>query len=172
MAYYYRTEKGTPLLKAQEPRQRLRVLPSGSIMSTAPKAQQEQFAGCLLYRKNHGSVEVLLVHPTGKSKRWQIPQIAVDADEDLAEAAAQQVRDETGVHAKGLDYLGSVDYAKRKLHCFYGEAKAGDQPQRHHLEINAARFVDLEDAGQILDKRQQQLLRALKSMLMLLREIA
>lgn len=120
-----------------------------------------RFAGCIVY-KGAKHPEVLLVQPVGKGrKKWSIPQVEVDADEDMAEAARAEVADETGVRARSVDYLGFVDYPKYRLHCFFGKAPNNATAQRHHLEVRDAQFIPLAEAMPLVDKRQQKLLSAL-----------
>jgi ADP-ribose pyrophosphatase YjhB (NUDIX family) len=126
---------------------------------------KNQFAGCVLYKPGK-TVEVLLVQPIGKGKKkWAIPQVEVDAQEDMAEAARAEVSDETGVQAKTVDYLGFVDYPKYRLHCFFGKAPKSAHPARHHLEVRESKFIPLDEAMELVDKRQQKLLSALSTSL-------
>ena len=60
-------------------------------------------AGLLLWRKNSGHFEVLLVHPGGPywAKKdegaWSIPKGEFDANEDPLTAAKREFREETGL---------------------------------------------------------------------------
>lgn len=128
-------------------------------------ASKSQFAGCILFRATKAkNIEVLLVQPIGKGrKRWAIPSVEVGAEEEIAEAAKQVTQDEAGVHARNVDYLGFVEYPKYKLHCFFGQAAASASPSRKHLEVREAKFIPLEEALELVDKRQQKLLNALRS---------
>jgi ADP-ribose pyrophosphatase YjhB (NUDIX family) len=130
-------------------------------------ASKNQFAGCILFKTSKTkTVEVLLVQPIGKGRRkWAIPQVEVGAKEDMAEAARSEVHDETGVKAKSVDYLGFVDYPKYRLHCFFGQSAASADPHRKHLEVRDAKFIPLEEALELVDKRQQKLLNALRTSL-------
>jgi ADP-ribose pyrophosphatase YjhB (NUDIX family) len=127
--------------------------------------EKNQFAGCILYKAGK-AVEILLVQPIGKGKKkWAIPDVEVDAEEDMAEAARSEVEDETGVHAKSVDYLGFVDYPRYRLHCFFGKVTHAAEPHRKHLEVRDVRFIPLDEAMELVDKRQQKLLSALKTSL-------
>lgn len=115
---------------------------------------------------------MLLVKPVGKGKkRWQIPQIEVSAGENFEEAAHRQALEETGIDADDLNYLGFVDYPKRRLHCFIGHARGG-APQVMRLEIQDAQFFTIEETQQLLDKRSQQLVNGLSSMMGMLKHSA
>lgn len=130
-------------------------------------ARKNQFAGCILFKRSKAKpLEVLLVQPIGKGRnKWAIPQVEVDAKEDMAEAARNEAHDETGVTARNVDYLGFVDYQKYRLHCFFGLAPASAQPHRKHLEVREARFIPLDEALDLVDKKQQKLLNALRASL-------
>lgn len=69
----------------------------------------KESAGLLLYRRTHGRLEVLLVHPGGPFWRnkdagaWSIPKGLIDPDEDALACARRELREETG-----LDFAGPV----------------------------------------------------------------
>lgn len=133
---------------------------------------KNHFVACILYKPS-SPVEVLLVQPLGKGrKRWAIPEVEVDADEDMAEAARLEVAEETGVKVKEVGYLGSVEYPRGKLHCFFGRASKTATPKRGHLEVREAKFVTLSEAKSLVDKRQLQLLNSLETSLIFLQESA
>jgi predicted NUDIX family NTP pyrophosphohydrolase len=64
-------------------------------------------AGLLMYRRRHGVIEVLLVHPGGPfwAKKdlgsWSIPKGLFEQDEDPLEAAKREFKEETGYQATG-----------------------------------------------------------------------
>ena len=72
-------------------------------------------AGTLLYRRNGGQLEVLIVHPSGRYNRgapWSIPKGKAEPGEDFETAARRETREETGVTAGRLHSIGSVDLAR------------------------------------------------------------
>jgi ADP-ribose pyrophosphatase YjhB (NUDIX family) len=142
------------------------------IIGLQHEQSRNQFASCALYKSGQ-TVEVLLVQPLGKGrKRWALPEVEVDSDEDMAEAVSREVAEETGVLVKTIDYLGFVDYPRGRLHCYFGQAAKNAHPQRGHLEVREVKFVPLEEAKTLVDKRQKQLLDALTTSRVFLREIA
>ena len=59
-------------------------------------------AGTVLYRRNGGKIEVLIVHPWGPYNRrapWSIPKGRTNPGEDLETAARRETVEETGVKA-------------------------------------------------------------------------
>jgi len=67
----------------------------------------KQSAGMLMFRRKHGRLEVLLVHPGGPfwankdDGAWSIPKGEYAADEDPREAAKREFKEETGLDAAG-----------------------------------------------------------------------
>ena len=138
----------------------------------AEAEKQNQFVGCIIY-KSGKDTQVLLVQPLGKGKKkWAIPEVEVDADEDMAEAVRAELAEETGVRVNQVDYLGFVDYPRGRLHCYFGKAPKTAEPKRGHLEVRGVKFIPLQDAMSLVDKRQQKLLNALLSSLAFLQETA
>jgi predicted NUDIX family NTP pyrophosphohydrolase len=78
-------------------------------------------AGLLMYRTNHGQMELLLVHlggPFWKNKdrgAWFVPKGEVNPGEDLLDAAKREFQEETGMAPQG-DFvsLGSVKHKSGK----------------------------------------------------------
>jgi predicted NUDIX family NTP pyrophosphohydrolase len=63
---------------------------------------QQLSAGILLFRRNHGEVQVLLTHPGGPFWRnkdvgaWMIPKGAIEAGETASQAALREYEEELG----------------------------------------------------------------------------
>jgi predicted NUDIX family NTP pyrophosphohydrolase len=64
-------------------------------------------AGLLLYRRQHGELQVLLAHPGGPFwagrdiGAWSIPKGEVGSDEELLDAAKREFQEETGLAVTG-----------------------------------------------------------------------
>jgi predicted NUDIX family NTP pyrophosphohydrolase len=64
-------------------------------------------AGLLMYRRDYGTLQVLLAHPGGpffKNKdegAWSIPKGEIEPGEDLLEAAKREFKEEIGVTPTG-----------------------------------------------------------------------
>ena len=67
----------------------------------------QRSAGILLYRRRHGGIEVLLVHPGGPfwAKKdegvWSIPKGLYEPDEAPLAAARREFAEETGASVEG-----------------------------------------------------------------------
>lgn len=117
-------------------------------------------AGTLLHRRTPSGVEVLLVHPSGAYNRrapWSIPKGVPDEGEELEAAARRETMEETGIVVESeLVALGSVDYTKSRktVHAFAGAAPEGQKPTCASWEVDAAEFVPLPRAREVLHPDQ------------------
>lgn len=127
-------------------------------------------AGTLLYRHAGGTLEVLLVHPSGAYNRkspWGIPKGLPDPKEELEDAARRETLEETGIAAGVLKALGSIDYKKSRktVFAFGGPAEEGAAPRCASWEVDRAEFVPLERAREIIHPDQAPFLERLLALL-------
>jgi predicted NUDIX family NTP pyrophosphohydrolase len=111
----------------------------------------KESAGTLLYRRQNGRLEVLLVHPSGNYNRrapWGIPKGGPEECEDLETAARRETIEEAAVTPGKLVSLSSITYRKsrKRVHCFAGEAPVGTVPRCASWEIDHAEFLPLDEA--------------------------
>jgi len=116
-------------------------------------------AGTLLYRRNAGGLEVLLVHPSGNYNRrapWSIPKGLVEAGELPEQTARRETLEETGVAAGALLPLGDMAYTKsrKRIECFTGTAAADAAPQCASWEVDAAEFLPVDEARRQIHPEQ------------------
>lgn len=120
----------------------------------------KQAAGTLLYRQGPQGLEVLLVHPSGwynRGKPWGIPKGEPDPGEtDLEQTARRETLEEAGLVAGDLVPLGNIRYQKsgKVIHAFAGPAPQDAEPRCASWEIDAARFVPLSEARQLIHPDQ------------------
>jgi predicted NUDIX family NTP pyrophosphohydrolase len=116
-------------------------------------------AGTLLYRHRDGTLEVLIVCPSGPAARygWSIPKGLPDEGESLEAAARRETLEEARVTAAGLRPLGAVEYtkSKKRIECFYGAAPEDCAPAKGSWEVSDARFVPVEKARELLHVDQR-----------------
>ena len=116
-------------------------------------------AGTLLYRRNGGHLEVLIVHPSGRYNRgapWSIPKGKTEPGEELEATARRETVEETGVSAGPLHSLGSVDLprSRKRIHGFAGPAPDGASPRCASWEVDRAQFIALDRARLLLHPAQ------------------
>jgi predicted NUDIX family NTP pyrophosphohydrolase len=123
----------------------------------------------MLYRSAaDGSVEVLLVHPSGAYNRhapWSIPKGVPDAGESVESAARRETYEETGVRAGALVPLGTVVLTKsrKRIHAFAGPAPDDAAPRCASWEVDCSEFVSLARARELLHPEQAPLIDRLEA---------
>lgn len=127
-------------------------------------------AGTLLYRHHNGRLEVLLIHPAGACHRrtpWGIPKGMPDNGEDFEQAARRETFEETGVLPEELTSLDFIQYhrVRKCVHCFTGPAPADAAPNSDCWEVDAARFVPMDEARRLIHRDQLPFLDRLEKLL-------
>jgi len=119
-------------------------------------------AGVLIWRRNSGALEVLLVHPGGPFWRnrdqgaWQIPKGGIDEGEEPAAAALREVEEELGLVLEGdLQPLDEIRQAGGKWVVAFALEHDFDAEQIRSNEFEAewppksgkfARFPEVDEA--------------------------
>jgi predicted NUDIX family NTP pyrophosphohydrolase len=133
------------------------------------EARAKLSSGTLLYRYVDGTIEVLLVHPSGNYNRrapWGIPKGAPnDINETLEATALRETLEETGLDVKGaLTDLGHVDYtrSKKRVHAFAAQAPEGASPRCASWEVDKVEFIEITRARRVIHPDQAVLLDRLQ----------
>jgi predicted NUDIX family NTP pyrophosphohydrolase len=131
----------------------------------------KESAGTLLYRSDpNGTLEVLLIHPSGNYNRrapWGIPKGLVDPGENPEQTARRETLEETGVVAGELVDLSSIVYQKsrKRVYAFAGEAPAAAEPRAASWEVDQAEFLPLDEARRRIHPDQAPFLDRLLQLL-------
>ncbi len=112
-------------------------------------------AGGVVYRKNEeGKLEILLIRV---KNRWSFPKGNIERGEPRDQAALREVKEETGVDAEIVEYLGEVDYwysmELSRIHKFvyyYLMKYVGGEIVPQKEEIDEAKFVPFEEVENML----------------------
>ncbi len=112
-------------------------------------------AGGVVYRKNdEGKLEILLIRV---KNRWSFPKGNIEKGEPKDQAALREVKEETGVDAEIIEYLGEVDYwysmGLTRIHKFvyyYLMKYAGGDIVPQKEEIDEAKFIPFEEVENLL----------------------
>ncbi|NPA52434.1 MAG: NUDIX hydrolase [Aquificae bacterium] len=127
-------------------------------------------AGGVVYKKEDGKVYVLLIRV---KNRWSFPKGNIEREEPREKAALREVKEETGVDAQVVDFLGEIEYWYSlhgyKIHKFvyyYLMKYTGGDITPQKEEIDEAKFVPLEEAENLLtyDNDKKILQRAIKKL--------
>jgi len=121
---------------------------------------QQVSAGGVVLRKGAQGYQVALIS-VGPERRWQLPKGTLDNGETPLQAALREVREETGLTARLLGELKTVEYyyhARHQgqpvryhkfVHFFLMEYVSGDMADHDH-EVNEAVWMSLEEAVRLL----------------------
>jgi 8-oxo-dGTP pyrophosphatase MutT (NUDIX family) len=104
-------------------------------------------AGGILVNQR-GKVALVQERTRARGRRWTLPKGKIDPGETSAEAALREVREETGIPARIVAYLGSHD-GRRHFTDYYLMRPEG-RPRAREREILAVRFFDLDRAAKLL----------------------
>ncbi len=112
-------------------------------------------AGGVVYRRNEeGKLEILLIRV---KNRWSFPKGNIEKGEPKDQAALREVKEETGVDAEIVEYLGEVDYwysmGLTRIHKFvyyYLMKYAGGDIVPQKEEIDEAKFIPFENVKETL----------------------
>ena len=117
-------------------------------------------AGGVAFRRRKSVVEVALI-AVGDKSRWQLPKGLVDKGESTEAAAMREVREEAGIETQVVGRIDKVEYwyfAKngpervrihKFVHFYLLEYRSGDVAD-HDMEVNEARWVEIESAIEML----------------------
>ena len=119
------------------------------------RTRSERSAGGVVYRGKGAGLEVALA--ARRTRRgdlaWGLAKGQIEPDEDPAETAVREVREETGLEAEIEDDLGEISYffvwegeRVRKSVRFYLMRATGGDVSRHDHEMEDVRWFPLGDA--------------------------
>jgi 8-oxo-dGTP pyrophosphatase MutT (NUDIX family) len=121
-------------------------------------------AGGVVCREGEGGLEILVIHRP-RYDDWTLPKGKVEAGETDEQAAAREVREETGVTCSLHEELPSVSYADAdgrpktvrlwRMEIVTGEVQAGDT-------VDEIRWLSPDEAAALLSHaREREVVRAL-----------
>ena len=133
--------------------------------------------GVVIYR---GKILVLYKNMKNKYEGWVLPKGTVESGEDYTETALREVREETGVQASIIKYIGKSQYSfpsqndvvEKEVHWFLMMASNFYcKPQREEYFLDggyykyseAYHLLKVNNEKQILEKAYEDYLRLKKS---------
>ena len=129
-------------------------------------------AGGLVLAAPDPAAEVALISRRGAqgALQWTLPKGQQEAGETLQETALREVREETGLDARILAPLDTIDYwfvwapehtrYHKYVHYFFMLSTGGDLSD-HDSEVEEARWFALPEAGRVLSFANERRLLSL-----------
>jgi 8-oxo-dGTP diphosphatase len=108
--------------------------------------------GGLVYRKQKGNLEILLVHRPSYGD-WSFPKGKQDSGEKLKETALREVREETGYHCRTKGRIGQVHYrvgGNQLKEVRYWAMKVESGTFQPNDEVDKIRWVTPNNARKLL----------------------
>jgi 8-oxo-dGTP pyrophosphatase MutT (NUDIX family) len=125
-------------------------------MTGLVRARKAVAAGGVVYRRQNGSIEVVLVGRQA-DRLWALPKGKPNAGETIEQTALREVSEETGLQVELADAgeLGAIRYSyvdpqdgrrvDKEVHHFLMEPTGGDVAQHDH-EHDVVGWYDVHDA--------------------------
>lgn len=121
-------------------------------------AEKWASAGGIVFDRD-GRVAVVRQWSRSGRLRWTLPKGKLDDGESVEAAALREVYEETGVHARIVEYLGVYEGKRSHVHFFVMVAVRHDDD--HDEETVEVRFVEPHRAlRMVATRRDQRVLRA------------
>ncbi len=128
--------------------------------------RREFSAGGVVVRRLRGGWRLAAIRPGGKEV-WALPKGLIGRGERPEETAAREVTEETGVEGRLVGKLGDVRYVYTwegervfKIVSFYlfryRRGRLGDIPPELAHEVDATRWLPLEEAPRLLAYRGER----------------
>jgi len=119
-------------------------------MTNISSNQQEliQAAGGLLWRRSPSGMEIAIVH-RNRYDDWTLPKGKLQEGESWSEAAAREVREETGYDSTPLGFAGAIAYETNKgpkLVRFRHMLATGESSDQIDSEVAEVFWFSIEEA--------------------------
>jgi 8-oxo-dGTP pyrophosphatase MutT (NUDIX family) len=134
-------------------------------------------AGGVVFRRDENQIQVALIS-VGQQGRWQLPKGLVNPGEAHERAALRETHEETGLEAELVALIDKIEYwyaSKEQgqpvrfhkfVYFYLLRYKSGSTDQHDH-EVNEARWVDIDQAYELLTfKTEQKVVKQAKEMVL------
>jgi 8-oxo-dGTP pyrophosphatase MutT (NUDIX family) len=144
-------------------------------------ARREISAGCVVYRRSDGLVEVALIQPHDR-KAWALPKGLIEPGEPSEQAAKRETREEAGLSGTILTKIDTIKYSYMakwekpatrvfKIVTFYLLKFTEGDPSKHDREVDRVEWFPIDKAISSASYAQEKaILRKAKDLIAASRE--
>ena len=144
-------------------------------------SRREISAGCVVYRRSDGLVEVALIQPHDR-KAWALPKGLIETGEPAEQAAQRETREEAGLSGTIVAKIDTIKYsyiakwekpATRifKIVTFYLLKFTDGDPSKHDREVDRVEWFPIDKAISSASYAQEKaILRKAKNLIAASRE--
>ena len=119
-------------------------------------SRREISAGCVVFRRSDGIVEVALIQPHER-KAWALPKGFIEPGEPPEVAAQRETREEAGLSGNIITKIGTIKYSYMakweepairifKIVTFYLLKFAGGDTSKHDSEVDRVEWFQVDKA--------------------------
>ena len=119
-------------------------------------ARREISAGCVVYRRSDGLVEVALIQPHDR-KAWALPKGLIEPGEAAEQAAKRETREEAGLSGTIVTKIDTIKYSYMakwekpairifKIVTFYLLKCTDGDPSKHDREVDRVEWFPIDKA--------------------------
>src|SRR5437764_10668635 len=119
-------------------------------------SRREVSAGCVVYRKSDGVIEVALIQPHDR-KAWALPKGLIEQGEPPEQAAQREAREETGLSGTIVGKIDTIKYSYTakwekpsvrvfKIVTFYLLKYTEGDPSQHDREVDRVEWFPIGKA--------------------------
>ena len=119
-------------------------------------SRREISAGCVVYRRSNGFVEVALIQPHDR-KAWALPKGLIEPGEPAEQAAQRETREEAGLSGTIVTKIDTIKYSYMakwekpatrifKIVTFYLLKFTDGDPSKHDREVDRVEWFPIDKA--------------------------
>ena len=119
-------------------------------------SRREISAGCVVYRRSEGLIEVALIQPHER-KAWALPKGLIEPGEPPEQAAQRETREEAGLSGNIVTKIDTIKYSYMakwekpatrifKIVTFYLLKFTDGDPSKHDREVDRVEWFPIDKA--------------------------
>ena len=129
-------------------------------------SRREISAGCVVFRKSGGLIEVALIQPRDRDA-WELPKGLIEPGETAEAGAQREASEETGLLGQIIARIYTIKYSYIakwenppirifKIVTFYLSRYTSGDPSQHDHEVDRVEWFPIDEAIRVASYRQEK----------------